>query len=82
VVPSPGGEEFHRHFNAVNYRVQRVRWSRASFYGINCSYPCEFMPAIQPGKWFGKVRCLRPNAAMMTRSLCTPVRGRRPGDAR
>lgn len=32
----------------------------------------SFMPAIQPGKWFEKVRCLRPNAAMMTSSLCTP----------
>lgn len=45
---------------------------RPGFYGINCSHPLEFMPAIQPGKWFERVRCLRPNAAMMDKiSLCT-----------
>ena len=45
---------------------------RPAFYGINCSHPLEFMPAIQPGKWFERVRCLRPNAAMMDKiSLCT-----------
>jgi S-methylmethionine-dependent homocysteine/selenocysteine methylase len=43
-----------------------------AFYGINCSHPLEFMPAIEPGKWFERVRCLRPNAAMMDKiSLCT-----------
>jgi homocysteine S-methyltransferase len=45
---------------------------RPQFYGINCSHPLEFMPAIQPGTWFERVRCLRPNAAMMDKiSLCT-----------
>jgi homocysteine S-methyltransferase len=45
---------------------------RPAFYGINCSHPLEFMPAIEPGKWFKRVRCLRPNAAMMDKiSLCT-----------
>ena len=45
---------------------------RPAFYGINCSHPVEFMPAIQPGTWFERVRCLRPNAAMMDKiSLCT-----------
>ena len=34
-------------------------------YGINSSHPLEFMPAIEPGKCFERVRCLRPNAAMM-----------------
>ena len=30
------------------------------------------MPAIEPGPWFERVRCLRPNAAMMDKiSLCT-----------
>jgi homocysteine S-methyltransferase len=44
---------------------------RPSFYGINCSHPLEFMPAIEPGRWFERVRCLRPNAAMMDKiSLC------------
>jgi homocysteine S-methyltransferase len=45
---------------------------RPAFYGINCSHPLEFMPAIEPGNWFERVRCLRPNAAMMDKiSLCT-----------
>jgi homocysteine S-methyltransferase len=45
---------------------------RPAFYGVNCSHPLEFMPAIEPGKWFERVRCLRPNAAMMDKiSLCT-----------
>lgn len=45
---------------------------RPDFYGINCSHPLEFMPAIEPGTWFERVRCLRPNAAMMDKiSLCT-----------
>jgi homocysteine S-methyltransferase len=46
--------------------------ARPAFYGINCSHPLEFMPAIEPGTWFERVRCLRPNAAMMDKiSLCT-----------
>ncbi|MDT5102800.1 MAG: homocysteine S-methyltransferase, partial [Mycobacterium sp.] len=45
---------------------------RPAFYGINCSHPLEFMPAIEPGAWFERVRVLRPNAAMMDKiSLCT-----------
>jgi homocysteine S-methyltransferase len=45
---------------------------RPAFYGINCSHPLEFTPAIEPGTWFERVRCLRPNAAMMDKiSLCT-----------
>ena len=45
---------------------------RPAFYGINCSHPLEFMPALEPGDWFTRVRCLRPNAAMADKiSLCT-----------
>jgi S-methylmethionine-dependent homocysteine/selenocysteine methylase len=45
---------------------------RPTFYGINCSHPLEFMPALEAGEWFERVRCLRPNAAMMDKiSLCT-----------
>ena len=28
---------------------------RPAFYGINCSHPLEFMPAIEPGSWFERV---------------------------
>jgi S-methylmethionine-dependent homocysteine/selenocysteine methylase len=45
---------------------------RPTFYGINCSHPLEFIPAIEPGTWFQRVRVLRPNAALMDKiSLCT-----------
>ncbi len=44
---------------------------RPAFYGINCSHPVEFEPAIEPGDWFDRVRSLRPNAARMDKiSLC------------
>jgi S-methylmethionine-dependent homocysteine/selenocysteine methylase len=32
-----------------------------AFYGVNCSHPLEFLPALEPGEWFGRVQCLRPN---------------------
>lgn len=45
---------------------------RPSFYGINCSHPFEFGPAIDGGDWFDRVRILRPNAALADKaSLCT-----------
>ncbi len=45
---------------------------RPAFYGINCSHPLEFLPAIEPGEWFERVRILRPNAALMEKAaLCT-----------
>jgi len=43
-----------------------------AFYGINCWCPLGFMPAIEPGNRLQRVRCLRPNAAMMDKiELCT-----------
>ncbi len=46
--------------------------AQPAFYGINCSHPLEFQPAIEPGTWFERVRVLRPNAAMMDKiALCT-----------
>ncbi|PTU32273.1 homocysteine S-methyltransferase family protein [Stenotrophobium rhamnosiphilum] len=45
--------------------------AKPTFYGINCSHPFEFEPAIEPGAWFQRVRSLRPNAAKMDKiSLC------------
>lgn len=45
---------------------------RPDFYGINCSHPMEFSPALEPGTWTRRLRSLRPNAAMMDKqSLCT-----------
>jgi hypothetical protein len=64
---------------AVPPTFQRREISRAARGGVvprstasTARTRVSFMPAIQPGKWFEKVRCLRPNAAMMTSSLCTP----------
>ena len=43
-----------------------------AFFGVNCSHPVEFLPALEPGRWFERVRCLRPNASTMDKvSLCT-----------
>ncbi len=58
--------------DAIETIDAQTRDDRPTFYGINCSHPLEFMPAIEPGTWFERVRCLRPNAAMMDKiSLCT-----------
>ena len=44
---------------------------RPDFYGINCSHPIEFLPALEPGDWTQRIRILRPNAALMDKvSLC------------
>lgn len=46
--------------------------ARPAFYGINCSHPAEFQPALEPDTWFERVRVLRPNAAMMDKiALCS-----------
>ena len=46
--------------------------ARPAFYGINCSHPDEFEPALTPGPWLERVRSLRPNASRAEKqSLCT-----------
>lgn len=37
--------------------------ARPDFYGINCSHPLEFEPALEPGDWMRRVRSVRPNAS-------------------
>lgn len=45
--------------------------ARPAFYGLNCSHPVEFEPALEPGGWFERVRMLRPNAAKTDKiALC------------
>ena len=40
-------------------------------YGINCSHPHEFAPALEPGAWADRIRSIRPNAAAMDKiALC------------
>lgn len=45
--------------------------ARPDSYGINCSHPVEFEPALEPGAWTRRIRSLRPNAAKMDKvALC------------
>lgn len=37
--------------------------ARPAFFGVNCSHPTEFEPALEPGDWILRVRSLRPNAS-------------------
>ena len=37
--------------------------AKPDFYAINCSHPLEFEPALEPGDWIERLRCLRPNAS-------------------
>ena len=56
---------------AIERVDQEAGEEKPDFYGINCSHPLEFDPALEPGAWFLRVRSLRPNAAMMDKvSLC------------
>lgn len=42
------------------------------FYGINCSHPIEFEPALEPGDWITRIRSLRPNASAKDKiELCS-----------
>jgi S-methylmethionine-dependent homocysteine/selenocysteine methylase len=56
---------------AVERTDARAGAAAPDFYGINCSHPLEYEPALEPGPWFGRVRSIRPNAAAMDKiSLC------------
>jgi homocysteine S-methyltransferase len=45
--------------------------SRPDFYGINCSHPLEFEPALEAGDWIQRLRSLRPNASAKDKiALC------------
>lgn len=62
------GPSIREAIEAVDARTQD---SRPDFYGINCSHPVEFKPALEPGDWILRVRSLRPNAAKMDKiALC------------
>lgn len=45
--------------------------ARPDFYGINCSHPAEFEPALASEPWMERIRSLRPNASMKEKiELC------------
>jgi homocysteine S-methyltransferase len=42
-----------------------------AWHSLNCSHPMEFKPALNPGEWTSRLRCIRPNAAAMDKiALC------------
>jgi S-methylmethionine-dependent homocysteine/selenocysteine methylase len=46
--------------------------AKPAFYGINCSHPIEFEPALEPGDWVQRLRSLRPNASAKDKGeLCS-----------
>ncbi len=60
-----------RLIDAVHAVDQRSGDARPDFYGINCSHPVEFEPALVAGPWLQRVRSLRPNASMAEKqALC------------
>ncbi|KAA1421023.1 homocysteine S-methyltransferase family protein [Nocardioides humilatus] len=51
--------------------VDEATDSAVAFYGINCSHPVEFGPALTDGDWTSRLRALRPNASKMEKiALC------------
>lgn len=58
---------------AVEAVDEQAGAARPDFYGINCSHPVEFDPALVPGgPWLERLRSLRPNASMVEKqALCT-----------
>ena len=45
--------------------------AKPDFYGVNCSHPVEFLPALEPGDWVERIRMFRPNASAMDKvALC------------
>ncbi|MCX7041380.1 MAG: homocysteine S-methyltransferase family protein [Gammaproteobacteria bacterium] len=45
--------------------------AKPDFFGVNCSHPYEFIPALEAGDWIRRIRMLRPNASAMDKiELC------------
>lgn len=45
--------------------------ARPAYFGVNCSHPLEFTPALESGEWIRRIRMLRPNAVSMEKTqLC------------
>jgi homocysteine S-methyltransferase len=57
--------------DAVQAVDEQAGSARPDFYGINCSHPVEFEPALVAGPWIERVRSLRPNASTAEKqALC------------
>ncbi len=56
---------------AIEVTDEEAGSARPDSYGINCSHPVEFEPALEPGNWVERIRMFRPNASKMDKiSLC------------
>ncbi len=56
---------------AIETTDQIAGTAKPDSFGINCSHPVEFEPALIAGGWADRIRSLRPNAAKMDKvSLC------------
>jgi S-methylmethionine-dependent homocysteine/selenocysteine methylase len=57
--------------DAVEAVDEQAGDARPDFYGINCSHPVEFEPALVAGPWLERIRSLRPNASTAEKqALC------------
>ena len=57
--------------DAVETTDAKAGRAKPDSYGINCSHPVEFEPALEEGSWADRIRLFRPNAAAMDKvSLC------------
>ncbi len=46
--------------------------AKPAYYGVNCSHPLEFEPALEQAPWMDRVRSLRPNASAKDKiELCS-----------
>lgn len=51
--------------------VDRAVPDGVAWHSLNCSHPLEFEPALEPGDWTDRLRCIRPNAVAMDKiALC------------
>jgi homocysteine S-methyltransferase len=56
--------------------------ARPDFYGVNCSHPVEFEPALVAGPWLERIRSLRPNASMAEKQALCQIGHLEAGDPR
>jgi len=53
-------------------RIDQATDSAPMYYGLNCTHPTEFAPALSAGKWTRRIGSFMPNAvAMELLSLCS-----------
>ena len=68
--------------DAVQAVDEQAGDARPDFYGINCSHPVEFEPALVAGAWSERIRSLRPNATMAEKQALCQIGHLEAGDPR